>query len=134
MTPAGWCRTKLPGIDFVIVSTDVDHGVSPNIFVDGAPRSGRVSNQVARATEANRDEIRAYVVMKEESFGTESGLSGVKVSASRETKEALPMALYHYFLQDGDRVIALTCSCAEPVKQKYEPIFDRAMRSLSTAR
>jgi hypothetical protein len=134
VTPDGWYRTTLPGIDFIIVATDADYGTSPNIFVEGAPRSSTVSNQVAKMTEATRSESRDYRVLKADAFGTESGLSGMKVSARRQTKEALPLALYHFFIQDGDRVIVITCSCAESVKQKYEGAFDAAMGSLQTER
>lgn len=134
VTPDGWFRTKLPGIDFIIVSTEPDYEASPNIFVEGAPRAGSVSNQVTQMIEGNRDEIRAYAVLQQQEFTTESGLKGVKITARRETKDALPLTLYHYLLQDGDRVISITCSCAEPVKQKYEPIFDAAMKSIQSER
>ena len=60
----------------------------------------------------------------------QAGLDGVKIAARRETKEALPLAVFHFLLQDGERVIVVTCSCAEQGKQKYEPVFDAAMRSL----
>lgn len=134
VTPEGWYRTKLPGIDFIIVSTEPDDGASPNIFVEGAPRSGSVSNRVVQMTETKRDEIRTYAILQQQEFTSELGLKGVKISARRETKEALPLILYHFFFQDGDRVIVITCSCAEPVKQKYEPIFDAAMKSLRSER
>jgi hypothetical protein len=134
VTPDGWYRSKITGIDFIIVSTVADFGTSPNIFVEGDPRPGIVSNKVTQMIEANRDEISSYAVLKEDAFRTDSGLTGVKVSTRRETKEALPLALYHFLIQDSDRVIIITCSCAEPVKQKYEPIFDTAMRSLRPER
>ncbi len=105
-------------------------GDSPNIFVEGAPRLGRVSNRVTQMIDANRDELRAYAVLQQQEFATTSGLIGVRVAARRETKEALPLTLYHFLLQDGDRVISITCSCAESVKQKYEPVFEAAMKSL----
>jgi len=134
VTPDGWFRTKLAGIDCIIVSTETDHGVSPNIFVEGVPRPGSVSNEVARLTGANRTGRRGYAVLQQQAFATDSGLPGVKVTARRETKESLPLALCHYLLQDGNRVIAITCSCAEPVKQQYEPLFDAAMKSVRAVR
>lgn len=134
VTPDGWYRSKLPGIDFVIVSADADYGASPNIFVEGAPRPGVVRNRATQMTEANRAGVPAYASLEQDAFSTESGLTGLKVSARRENRDALPLALWHYLFQDGNRVIVLTCSCAEPVKQKYEPVFDLAMRSLRTER
>ncbi len=132
VTPEGWFRTKLAGIDFVISSAESDNGVSPNIFVEGPPRSGVISNQVVQMTRGNRDELHSYAVLQQQEFTTESGLKGIKIAARRETKEALPLAVYHFLIQDGDRVIVITCSCAEAVKHKYEPAFDAAMKSLQS--
>lgn len=130
VTPDGWVRTQLPGIDFIVVSTEPDYGASPNIFVEGTPRSGQISAQQAQLIEVNRNQLRSYTVLGQKEFATKSGLKGMKITAHRETQESLPLALYHYLFQDGDRVIVLTGSCSDPVKQKYEPFFDSAMRSL----
>ena len=65
---------------------------------------------------------------------TDSGLTGVKITAGRETKDALPLATFHYLIQDRERVIVVTATCAGPVKQRYEPIFDVAMKSLESER
>ena len=58
---------------------------------------------------------------------------GIKITASRETKDALPLATFHYLFQNEDRVIAITATCADPVKETYGPIFDSAMKSLEAA-
>ena len=134
VTPDGWVRSEVAGIDFVIVSTEPDGGVNPNIFVEGTPRSGNVRDEAAQMISAKRASVRAYAVLRQEEFATEAGLRGVKISARRETKDALPVSLYHFLLQDGDRAIGITCSCAETVKQKYEPIFDAAMTSVRSER
>jgi hypothetical protein len=132
--PDGWSRTKLAGIDFVIVSTEPDAGAKPNIFVDFVERSGSLSNVVAGMVQTNRDNHRAYEVHQQEDFVTESGLRGLKISAGRKNKEALSLALFHYLIQDAERTIGLTCTCAEAAKQKYEATFDRAMKSLQSER
>jgi len=134
VAPDGWFRTQLAGVDFIIVSTEPDHGVIPNIFVEGAPRSSSVSNQVTRLIESNRNSMRAYAFVQQQAFTTGSGLTGVKVTARRETTDALAVALYHFSFQDNDRVIDITCSCADAVRQTYEPIFDAAMKSLQSER
>jgi hypothetical protein len=134
VTPDGWFRTKLIGIDFIVVSTDPDFGISPNIFVNFVESSAQVSTVVAELIEANTDNYRAYKVTQQSVFVAEFGLSGVKVSARRENKDALPIAVFHYLIQDVERVIVITCTCADPVKQKYEPIFDAAMKLLKSER
>jgi hypothetical protein len=130
ITPDGWYRTKIPGIDFTIVSTDADYGARPSIFVEGVPRSDNVSNRVIKTTEEYRGELPQNAAIEQQEFDTESGLRGVKITAYRQTKEALPLAAFHFVFQDGDRVLAITCMCAWSTKLKYEPIFDRAMKSL----
>ncbi len=134
VTPDEWHRSQLVGMDFIIVSTNADAGISPNIFVDGAPRPGTVSNQVANLLAANRAGIQKYTVIGQRDIATDSGLKGVKIEAQREMQNGLRVALFHYRLQDGARVISLTCSCADAVKAKYEPIFDAAMQSLRPER
>jgi len=59
-------------------------------------------------------------------------LTGIRIAARRENKDKPPLALFHYFVQNADRTIAITCTCAEPTKQKYAPLFDSAMASLET--
>lgn len=130
VTPEGWSRTKLAGIDFIIVSTKPDSGISPNIFVDFVRSSAQLSNTVAEVVKTNHDKLLSYQVLQQGNFITESGLTGVKLTASRLNKESLPLAMFHYFIQDDDRTIAITCICADATKSKYEPVFDSAIKSL----
>ncbi len=130
VTPDGWGRTKLAGIDFIIVSTDPDFGATPNIFVDFIEPSTNVTALVERVIQTNHQTHRSYKVVQQNPFVTDEGLTGVKIAAGRTNREALPIATYQYLIQDTDRVIALTGTCAEAVKQRYEPLFDTAMRSL----
>lgn len=134
ITPDGWYRAKLAGIDFIIVSTDPEFGVQPNIFVDFVEPSSNVTDVLKRLIETNQAGRRAYAVIQQEDFVTESGLVGVKITATRETKDGLPLAALHYLFQDADRVIVITCSCADPVKQKFAPIFNATMKSLKSDR
>jgi hypothetical protein len=134
VTPDGWFRTKLAGIDFVIVSAAPDGGARPNIFVDFVEASGRVSSAAAKLIDANRLGMRGYGVDGQREFAAESGLQGIKISAGRENRDGLPLAVFHYLVQDGSRVIAVTCLCARTVREKYEPVFDAAMGSLRSAR
>jgi hypothetical protein len=134
VTPDGWSRTKLPGIAFIIVSTLPDFGARPNIFVDFVKPSTHVSNMVGKVLQTNRDSHRTYEVAQQTDFMADAGLTGVKISAGHVNKDALPIATYHYLIQDSDRVIVITASCADPVKQQYEPIFDKALKSLRSER
>lgn len=123
VTPDGWYRSRVSGIDFVVVSSDPDHGVTPNIFVDGVPRRGRVADQ-ARALAG------ADTLLSQADFATASGLQGTRLLVRRATSDGVPVVACHFLIQDGERVIAITCSCAEAVRETYAPLFDEAMRSL----
>jgi hypothetical protein len=130
VTPEGWYRTKLAGLAFVIVSTDSDFGAEPNIFVDFVKPSISFTNVVSGYITSHRDSHPDFAISQQVAFETESGLNGVKISAGRKNTDALPLATFHYLLEAGDRVIAITGTCADPAKVKYEPIFDSAMKSL----
>ncbi len=130
ITPDGWFRTKLPVVDFIIVSTEPDYGAVPTIFVDFVTESTNLGKVTVKLIDTNTNNYRKYEVKQQSAFVTEFGLSGIKVSAGRENNDALPLALYHYLIQDADRVIVITCASSYPVRKKYEPIFDAAMKSL----
>lgn len=133
VTPDGWFRTKLAGIDFIIVSGEPDFGSKPNLFVDFV-KPGSTSDATQEVIETYQGNQQSYEVAQQRDFATDSGLTGIKVTASRETKDALPLTTFHYIVQDRERVIVVTATCADPVKQKYEPIFDAAMKSLKSER
>ncbi len=132
ITPDTWSQKKLAGLDFIIVSTEADFGTRPNIFVDFVRSPGQVGNVAKQTIETNRRNHPSYTVLQESPFITASGLNGIRISAHRINKSKIPLALFHYLIQDADRTIAITCTCAEPVKQKYAPLFDAAMTSLES--
>jgi hypothetical protein len=134
VTPDGWARTKLAGIDFIIVSTDPDFGATPNIFVDFIESTTNLNQLADGVTQRNAKAQRSYKVDHRTTFSTTAGLAGLKITAHRKNETALPVATFHYLIQDTDRVIALTATCAAAVKQKYEPLFDTAMHSLLSDR
>jgi hypothetical protein len=132
VTPDGWFRTRLPGIDFVIVSAKDDYGIKPNIFVEEIFLSSQLDHTVAMVSDKNRNTLRAYETETQSDFSTQSGLPGIKICAHHKTKQDLPLATFRYFIRDTDRVISITCTCADAVKSTYEPIFDAAMKSLES--
>ena len=133
VTPDGWSQTKLAGMDFIIVSGEPDFGSKPNLFVDFV-KTGLISNMMQEVIDTYRESQRSYEVAQRSNFATDSGLTGIKISAGGETRRALPLATFHYLLQDRERAIVITATCADPVKQKYEPIFDAALKSLQSDR
>ncbi len=132
VTPDHWARTKLAGIDFIIVSTHPDFGTRPNIFIDSVQAPGQAESVAKQTIETNRKNHPSYAVIRQSPFATKSGLAGFRIAARRENKDKLPLALFHYVIQDTDRTLVITCTCAEPVKQKYAPLFDSAMESLAS--
>lgn len=130
VTPEGWFRNKLAGIDFIVVATESDCGMSPNFFVDFTTPSSGLSNAVDRVINSYKTSRRDYEVIEKADFKTESGLQGVKITARRMDKKNLPLGTFHYVIKGTDRAIAITCTCADGVKEKYEPIFDQALRTV----
>jgi hypothetical protein len=101
--------------------------------VDFVEESSSLGKVAVKLIDANTNNYRKYEVRQQSAFLTDSGLSGIKVSAGRENSDALPLALYYYLIQDADRVIAITCVSSYPVRNQYEPIFDAAMKRLKNA-
>jgi hypothetical protein len=132
VTPEGWYRTKLAGIDFIIISGEPDIGAKPNVFIDFV-QPGSLSNALNAVIESYQRDP-SYQSLNQSEFASKSGLRGIKVSAKRTNKDSLPIATLHYILQDNERTIAITASCSEPVKDKYEPIFDNILKSLQSER
>ena len=132
VTPDGWFRNKIAGIDFIVVSTKPDCGINPNIFVDFVLPSPELNDAVVKLTTTYKSNHLDYEVIEQADFKTESGLQGVKITARRNSKKQLPLGTYQYVIKEVDRVIAITCTCADSVKEKYEPIFDQTLRTLET--
>lgn len=132
VTPDHWSRTKLAGIDFIVVSTNPDLGTRPNIFIDSVQSPGQAGSVAKQTIETNRKNHPTYTIDQQSTFATASGLAGIRIAARRENKNTPPLALFHYVIQDANRTIAITCTCAEAVKQKYAPLFDAAIKSLET--
>ena len=131
VTPDGWSRTKLNGVDFIVVSGEPDFGTEPNLFVD-LVASGSITDSTQKVIAKYRNNQRSYKILLQKDFVTDSGMSGTKITSERKSNKALPLASFHYLIQDSERVIAITASCADAVKEKYEPIFDEAMKSLES--
>jgi len=132
VTPDNWFRTKLFGIDYVIVSTEADHGIEPNIYVDFVKPNIDAEDAYQNLVSVYEDKQRGYRIESELQFETESGLEGLKIIAKRKNKNNLSLATYQYLVHDSDRTIAITCTCAYAVKDKYEPIFDQTIKSLKS--
>lgn len=130
ITPEGWFRSRLAGLDYIIVSTDSDFGIKPNIFIEEILETSEISTIIAQMDQKNSEHLPGFTIENQTDFTTQSGLPGIKVQACHQTKQNLPIATFRYFIQDADRVISITATCAEPVKSKYEPTFDAAIKSL----
>jgi len=132
VTPEGWYRTKLTGVPFMIVWTDSDLGAKPNIYVDAVEPSRDLPAAATNTVKKNLGHFTSYSVLRQVEFVTASALPGIKIVATRKNKDALPLALFHYLIADSNRVIAVTCTCAEPAGAKYEPLFDQAMKAVQS--
>jgi hypothetical protein len=86
VTPDGWFRNKLPGVEFIIVSTDPDHGMNPNIFVDFVSTSLELIDAAEKLSRSYVSTYRGHRVVERGRFETASGLRGIKLAAVRKNK------------------------------------------------
>jgi hypothetical protein len=132
ITPEGWLPTKPAGLNYTIVSSSADAGIKPNIFVTGVFPGMPILDLLRQIGKNNCDTLRNYTILTHENFTTDSGMEGFKITATHQTKEALLLTAFHYFIQDSDRALCITCTCADSTKQTYEPLFDNAIKSLQS--
>jgi hypothetical protein len=132
VTPEGWTRNKLPGINFLIVATSEDYGIKPNIFVDEIMPATPLDNAIEKISTQKNENLSNYEVKSKNDFRTQSELYGIKIEARHVNNRNLPLTTFQYLIQDADRIISITCTCAEVVKSKYEPLFDTAIKSLQS--
>ena len=130
VTPDGWFRSKLPGMEFLVISGPADFGMQPNIFVEGTAPATNLAEAAAGLVGRYKSNYPSYAVSTQVVFATISGMRGTKIVAHRRTRESLPVSLCHYIVLDRGRVIEVTCSCSQPAVSRYEPIFDAAMKSM----
>jgi hypothetical protein len=130
VTPDGWFRSKVAGIDFLVVCGPQDYGMQPNIFIEGIIPSTNPVEAVTTLVSRYKANYRSYGVSTQEVFTTASGLTGMKITAGRKNNDAVPMSLFHYTVLARDHVFLATCSCSQPVAGRYEPVFDAAMKSV----
>lgn len=133
VTPDGWFRNKVPGVEFVVVHGESDCGIEPNIFVDFITPSSDLDSAQSKLT-AIYTKHRDYKIIEQSDFTTAAGLLGVKIRSTRKTKQQVSLASLHYLIAGADKVISLSCTCAESVISKYEPIFDKAVSTLETGK
>lgn len=130
ITPDGWFRYKLPGIDFLVISGPPDSGMQPNIFTEGIATSTNLSKTMSALINRYKTNYPSYAILNRDVFTTTSGMTGTKTVALRKTNEALQVSLFHYVIPNRKGSIQITCSCAKQVANRYEPLFDAAMKSI----
>ncbi len=70
VTPDGWFRNKLAGIDFIVVSTETDYGMNPNIFVDFVIPSPVLDDAVTMVTNSYKNNQLDNEVIQKVDFKT----------------------------------------------------------------
>lgn len=129
--PEGWQVSQPVGIPFAILSAPPDEGHRPNLFTDGVLESATLVGGAQAQCTAYKSAYPDHIAWTSISFVTDHGLPGLKTRAFRRTREDLALALFHYAIQDNDRIIQITGSCAETTAERYEPLFDATIRSLA---
>lgn len=132
VTPEGWYRKKLAGLEFIIVSATPDYGFRSNIFVDGIQPSIDLDKVANAVIERSQNAYQDYESIKQSDFKTESGMTGLKLESTRKDMNQLPLSTFQYLIKDSERTLIFSCSCAETMKAKYESIFDDAISSIES--
>ncbi len=130
VTPDGWYRSKPVGMDFVIVSTEPDYGVSPNIFVEFVRPGTDFESSLAALTNRYARNHRKYEIVTQNEFFTKSGLPGIRMFAHRESLQNQSLTTIHYLISIHGNILGVTCTCAQAVEKNYIPLFDQAIATV----
>ncbi|WP_028579946.1 hypothetical protein [Desulfogranum japonicum] len=122
--PANWFLAKLPGSNIPCVHTTMDYGIIPNLRLENVVKQDRLVTLLANVKNSMQQRYPAYIVSSEieELEGSDGKL--YKVRGRRINGEKIPVVHFHYFLIFADVTYLVTATCAEPVSNQYESVFD----------
>jgi len=127
--PEGWELRNVPGMDFPILTADPVDGFRPNLFVDGV-EEGTVSQVELQLFSRYRNPSDRYNEVSRTEWVSTSGNKGHRLTSHRYSREGLALISWHYLIQEDDRVIAITATCARETSDRLAPVFDAAVSSI----
>ena len=127
VTPDNWYIGTIPGNNYLMVYTDIDYGVHPNIQIEKVVKKPYLFDTFIHDME-NRD--KDFSVVSKSIFVTESGIKGEKVEANRLNPDNIPLSNFCYYFTGMDVVYIITAICPKDTEDKYRKIFDEAIQSV----
>ena len=108
--------------------------MQPNVFTDGIIAAATLEQGAFAQINAYQAAHTNYKASEPSLFATTNKWNAIKTRATRQTREDMIIALFHYAVFDQTRVIQITGACAEQTAAKYEPVFDAVVSSIQTSR
>lgn len=127
--PEEWELQKVPGMDYPILASDPVDGFRPNLFIDGV-EEGTLEYVEAQLLARYRNESARYEEVSRAAWTTAAGNKGLRLTSYRNSSDGLPLVSWHYLIQEGDRVIAVTATCARETSTVLAPVFESAVYSI----
>ena len=133
--PPAWHVTRLPGMDFRIVSGDAIGMMEPNLLVDGVYDHGEVHDIAGMIVQRYRTRYPDYLHsdMAASPTAAVTGDAAVRWTASRGLGESGRIALVHYLVSMSGSTVVITGSCDESTQARCIPLMDVAVATVRMA-
>ena len=118
------------GVIYPILAAEPENGLQPNLFID-AVEEGLLEEVEDARLSRYRGTIQ-YQELSREGWSTDAAKKGLRIKASRSARDGLALTSWHYLIQDEDRVIVITATCARESAAEFESVFEAALRSLQS--
>lgn len=130
--PQNWIVMEFPGLKYKVIFAQPVNGFSPSInFVDEY-YEGSLEEYVELSRKNMNLIYSDFEYVKQESFKTNSGVSGIKDIIVAQSSDRLLRQIF-YFFQTGARKIVITCT-VNTSYQYYEKTFDESIKTFEFSR
>jgi len=127
VTPDNWYIGTIPGNNYLVVYTEIDYGIHPNIRIEKVVEQPYLFDTFIHEMETG---YKKFTIVSRSEFLTESGIRCEKVKATRKNPENIPLSHFHYYLVGMDNVYIITAICPKDTENKYRNVFDAVIKTV----
>jgi hypothetical protein len=126
--PEGWDIAEYPGLKYRISRGASENQFAPNINVVDEQFDAFLETYVDANIEAMRDFVEGFNLVEREEIVTNEGARSIKLTVDGEHYQR-KLRQYFYFFDAGERKYIVTCSALAENAEKYEPLFDKSVKT-----
>ncbi len=126
--PENWTVRDFPGLKYKVVVGPVRSAFASNINVVDEVYKGSLDAYEKASIAAMQARLEKFAIKDRGEFKTTSGLKGARLVAQSEQGGRLLRQTF-YFFGNGDKKYVATCSTVADGGEKFDDVFERAMKT-----